>query len=81
MFHTIGSRSSFQVSAVFIIFKCVLLFQNDLMFAVPGGLIGVGTKIDPTLCRADRMVGQVLGSVGGLPDIFTELEVSYYLVS
>ncbi len=54
--------------------------QNDLMFAVPGGLIGVGTKIDPTLCRADRMVGQVLGSVGGLPDIFTELEVSYYLL-
>ena len=51
------------------------------MYAVPGGLIGVGTKIDPTLCRADRMVGQVLGSVGGLPDIFTELEVSYYLVT
>ena len=21
--------------------------------------LGVGTKIDPTLCRADRMVGQV----------------------
>ena len=54
--------------------------QNDLICAVPGGLIGVGTKIDPTLCRADRMVGQVLGSVGGLPDIFTELEVSYYLL-
>jgi len=58
----------------------IIIFQNDLMYAVPGGLIGVGTKIDPTLCRADRMVGQVLGSVGGLPDIFTELEVSYYLV-
>ena len=41
--------------------KIVSLFaeQNDLMFAAPGGLIGVGTKIDPTLCRADRMVGQV----------------------
>jgi len=50
------------------------------MYAVPGGLIGVGTKIDPTLCRADRMVGQVLGAVGGLPQIFTELEVSYYLL-
>jgi translation initiation factor 2 subunit 3 len=47
--------------------------ENDLQFAVPGnfstsrstinksvgGLIGVGTKIDPTLCRADRLVGQV----------------------
>lgn len=54
--------------------------QNELQFAVPGGLIGVGTKIEPTLCRADRLVGQVLGAVGALPDIFIELEVSYYLL-
>jgi hypothetical protein len=42
--------------------------------------IGVGTKIDPTLCRADRLVGQVLGAVGALPDIFIELEISYFLL-
>ena len=62
--------------------RIVSLFaeQNDLMYAVPGGLIGVGTKVDPTLCRADRMVGQVLGAVGHLPNILTELEVSYYLL-
>jgi len=41
---------------------------------------GVGTLIDPTLCRADRMVGQVLGSVGALPDIYIEIEISYYLL-
>ena len=36
--------------------RVVSLFaeHNDLKFAVPGGLIGVGTKVDPTLCRADR---------------------------
>jgi len=62
--------------------RIVSLFaeQNEMMYAVPGGLIGVGTKIDPTLCRADRMVGQVLGTVGALPDILIELEVSYYLL-
>ena len=102
--------------------------QNDLQYAVPGGLIGtcvvllcmthppdldarpactnhsqltppprcatfsppfptfapswtgVGTIIDPTLCRADRLVGQVLGSVGGLPDIYTELEINFFLL-
>ncbi len=43
-------------------------------------VLGVGTKIDPTLCRADRMVGQVLGAVGALPDIYTELEISYFLL-
>ncbi|XP_033116920.1 eukaryotic translation initiation factor 2 subunit 3-like [Anneissia japonica] len=54
--------------------------KNDLQYAVPGGLIGVGTKIDPTLCRADRLVGQVLGAVDALPDIYTELEISYFLL-
>jgi translation initiation factor 2 subunit 3 len=54
--------------------------QNDLQFAVPGGLIGVGTRIDPTLTRADRLVGQVLGLKGDLPDVFSEIEISYYLL-
>jgi translation initiation factor 2 subunit 3 len=54
--------------------------NNLLSFAVPGGLIGVGTKIDPTLCRADRLVGQVLGEVGKLPKIYTELEINLFLL-
>lgn len=69
--------------------RCVPLFtrirsllaeQNDLQYAVPGGLIGVGTSIDPTLTRADRLVGQVLGYREKLPSIFTELEISFYLL-
>eukprot|EP01012_Entosiphon_sulcatum_P055402 TRINITY_DN772_c0_g1_i1.p1 TRINITY_DN772_c0_g1~~TRINITY_DN772_c0_g1_i1.p1 ORF type:complete len:490 (-),score=86.63 TRINITY_DN772_c0_g1_i1:59-1501(-) len=54
--------------------------ENELQYAVPGGLIGVGTRIDPTLTRADRLVGQVLGEVGKLPEIFLELEISFYLL-
>lgn len=59
--------------------RIVSLFaeQNELQFAVPGGLIGVGTTMDPTLTRADRLVGQVLGEVNSLPDVFVELEVSF----
>lgn len=71
-----------NVKCVPIFSKIISLFaeRNDLQFAVPGGLIGVGTKIDPTLCRGDRLVGQVLGEVGKLPDIFTELEVNFFLL-
>jgi len=54
--------------------------NNELQYAVPGGLIGVGTRIDPTLTRADRLVGQVLGLRGQLPDVFAEIEISYYLL-
>ncbi|KAK5097823.1 eukaryotic translation initiation factor 2 subunit gamma [Exophiala xenobiotica] len=62
--------------------RIVTLFaeHNDLKFAVPGGLIGVGTRVDPTLCRADRLVGQVLGHRGKLPEIYIELEVNYFLL-
>jgi translation initiation factor 2 subunit 3 len=69
--------------------KCTPLFSrvislnsegNDLKYAVPGGLIGVGTQIDPTLCRADRLVGFVLGLKGKLPDIYSEIEINFYLL-
>ena len=45
-----------------------------------GFITGVGTKIDPMLCRADRMVGQVLGAVNALPDIYTEITISFFLL-
>jgi translation initiation factor 2 subunit 3 len=62
--------------------RIVSLFaeHNDLKFAVPGGLIGVGTRVDPTLCRADRLVGHVLGLKNQLPEIYTEVEINYFLL-
>merc|ERR1712241_1565045 len=53
---------------------------NDLQFAVPGGLIAVGTKLDPTLTRADHLIGNILGVPGKMPEIFIEIEVKYYLL-
>lgn len=48
--------------------RIVSLFaeENELQYAVPGGLIGVGTKIDPMLTRADRLVGQVCDRSKGM---------------
>jgi translation initiation factor 2 subunit 3 len=54
--------------------------KNDLEYAVPGGLIGVGTQMDPTLTRGDRLVGHVLGLKGSLPDVFVEIEVNFFLL-
>ncbi|CDU85173.1 eukaryotic translation initiation factor 2 subunit 3 [Plasmodium yoelii 17X] len=65
-----------------IISKILSMFaeNNNLKYAVPGGLIGVGTRIDPILTRADRLVGQVIGHLNKLPDCFAEIEISYYLL-
>ncbi|EOB14321.1 Eukaryotic translation initiation factor 2 subunit gamma [Nosema bombycis CQ1] len=53
--------------------------DNPLEVAYPGGLIGVGTEIDPFFCKSDRLVGQVMGRKGQLPPIFTDIEVEYTL--
>ncbi|XP_009622860.1 eukaryotic translation initiation factor 2 subunit gamma-like [Nicotiana tomentosiformis] len=57
--------------------RIVSLFaeQNKLQFAVPGGLIGVGTSMDPSLSCSDMLVGQVLGDVGTLPEVYIELKI------
>ena len=46
---------------------------NSLEEAFPGGLIGVGTALDPASTRADRLVGNVIGKAGKLPKIFDTL--------
>ena len=39
----------------------LLAEQNALQFAVPGGLIGVGTKIDPKLTRVQTCSASFAG--------------------
>jgi len=42
----------------------LLAENNNLLYAVPGGLIGVGLQVDPSITRNDRLIGNVLGYPG-----------------
>lgn len=79
---TLGRDPEGNVRCTPIVSRILSLYaeKNDLEYAVPGGLIGVGTQLDPTLTRADRLVGQVLGHKGALPDVFVDIEVEFYLL-
>lgn len=58
----------------------LLAENNKLMYAVPGGLIAVGLKVDPFLTRSDKLVGHVLGHPDKLPEVVNQIEVEYYLL-
>lgn len=60
--------------------KTLFSEQNKLQKASPGGLIGVGTNIDPSIAKGDGLVGQVLGLVGHMPSVYAEIEISYILL-
>merc|ERR550539_1647815 len=53
-----GGDGAMRCSPIYSKISSLYAESNDLQYAVPGGLIGVGTRIDPTLTRADRLVGQ-----------------------
>ncbi|CDI06544.1 MAG: translation initiation factor IF-2 subunit gamma [Candidatus Nitrosotenuis sp.] len=46
----------------------------------PGGLVAIGTKLDPSMTRSDSLVGSVIGKPGTLPDNSSEarLEVNLF---
>lgn len=50
------------------------------MYAVPGGLIGTGLMIDPSLSKNNRLVGNVLGLKDKLPEVVNEFEIDYLLL-
>lgn len=55
--------------------------ENDLLYAIPGGLIAVGTLLDPSLTKDNRLVGSLIGHPGALPDIYQEVDIEYYLLN
>lgn len=44
-----------------------------------GGLVGVGTFLDPSLTKADGLVGNMVGKPGKLPTIWDSLQLDTYL--
>jgi rRNA-processing protein FCF1 len=41
--------------------------------AIPGGLVGIGTMLDPSITKSDGLVGSLIGKPGTLPPVTSEL--------
>jgi translation initiation factor 2 subunit 3 len=48
--------------------------------ATPGGLLAVGTSLDPTLTKGDSLTGQVAGTPGTLPPTFDDFTLELNLL-
>ena len=53
---------------------------NDLRYALPGGLIAIGTLLDPALTKQDKMIGQVIGYPGTLPEIIMKMAIRFFML-
>jgi translation initiation factor 2 subunit 3 len=48
--------------------------------ARPGGLVGIGTELDPALTKADSLVGSVIGKPGTLPPVWNDLSLEFHRI-
>ncbi len=46
----------------------------------PGGLLAVGTLLDPYISKSDSIAGNVVGHVGKLPEVRHELKLEVHLI-
>jgi translation initiation factor 2 subunit 3 len=60
----------------------VSLSQGNIRLkeAKPGGLIGIGTELDPSLTKSDSLIGNIGGVSGTLPEILMEIKMVVHLL-
>jgi len=54
--------------------------KNELLYAVPGGLIAVGLQVDPACTRNDKLTGNILGQPGKMPDVINKFRIRFHLL-
>jgi translation initiation factor 2 subunit 3 len=54
--------------------------KSTIKVATPGGLIAIGTKLDPSLTKSDSLSGSVVGVPGQLPPLWKELALKVHLL-
>ena len=48
--------------------------------AYPGGLVGLGTKLDPFLTKGDSLIGHLVGKIGSLPKVLNTVKLKMTLL-
>jgi translation initiation factor 2 subunit 3 len=54
--------------------------EKSIKEATCGGLVGVGTLLDPSYSKADGLTGNIAGKTGMLPPILTELTLETHVL-
>jgi len=51
--------------------------KNKMDFAIAGGLIGIGTLIDPAYTKGNNLIGHIISHPGGHLDIASSITIKY----
>jgi translation initiation factor 2 subunit 3 len=58
----------------------IIAGKENVEIATPGGLLAVGSSLDPTLTKSDKLTGQVAGLPGTLPPTHHSFKLELHLL-
>ncbi len=67
--------------SIFTTISSILTGGDTVEDAGPGGLLGIGTSMDPSLTKADALAGSVVGRADLLPPVWNELELDVHMLN
>ncbi len=59
--------------------KSLSIKEGLIKEARPGGLVGIGTGLDPSFTKGDNLIGSVVGKPGTLPPVRNEITITVHL--
>jgi len=75
-----GSETDDEYEPIKTTVRSIMAGDEVVKEATPGGLLGVGTGLDPSLTKGDALAGQVAGEPGTLPPVFDEFTIEVDLL-
>jgi len=71
------TETSWSVSPLFTKVESLCSEKTNMNYAIPGGLIGVGTTLDPAYTKANQLVGQIITRPGEHLKIVDKIVIKY----
>ncbi len=72
-----GARTKYE--PLFTTVRSLSVSRGQVQEAKSGGLVGIGTDLDPSLTKSDALVGSVVGTAGTLPPTLTKVTLDVNL--
>ena len=72
-----GGKTSFK--PIFTEIRSLFVSEGEVKQVGPGGLIGLGTSLCPSVVKADSLVGSIIGKEGDLPPVLDKVALDVEL--
>jgi translation initiation factor 2 subunit 3 len=76
-----GRNGKFVCQPIITSILSVKTDTTELSEIVPGGLIGIRTDADPFYFKSDKLIGQIIGNVGQMPNVYSEITLPIEIVT